>query len=105
MGRTGGKKMKIAKRDGARCFWPLDMDRRSQRRHRHAHIRWIRGDAVLACAEYGKRPIVAGDRGAAAAGLALVAPHGSIAEVDAASSLQHVSANSGHVADLRRGAL
>ena len=46
-----------------------------------------------------------GDCWASATGFALVARHGGVAEVDAAGSLQQVSADGGHVADLRRRAL
>ena len=76
------------------------MDRRLQRRHRHAHIRGIGRDAMIASAQNRKRAIVTSDRWAATAWLALVAGHGCVAEVHAACALQQVATNCCHVADL-----
>src|SRR5678815_6046808 len=60
---------------------------------------------MLARAEDGERAIVARDRRTASAGLAFVARHCGVAEVNAAGALQQVSGNRRHVTDLRRSAL
>src|SRR5258707_11553553 len=102
---VAGKKMEITERDRTWALRPLNVNGCFQRRQGHAHVGWIRGDAMLARSENRKRAIVAGDRWASAAGLALVARHSRVAEVDAARSLQQVSSDGGHISDLCRGAL
>src|SRR6266404_9737155 len=97
--------MKIVERNGARSFWSLHMYRRLKRRHRHAHVRGIRRDAMFACTQDCERTIVAGDRWTPTAGLALVAGHGRITEVDTTCALQQVAAERRHISDLRRGAV
>ena len=82
------KKMKIAERNGARSFRPLQVNRRLQRRHGHAHIRGIRRDAMFACTQDRERAIVSGDRWTPAAGFTLVAGHRGVSEVHAARPLQ-----------------
>src|SRR5258707_13433053 len=102
---VAGKKMEITERDRTWALRSPNVNGCFQRRQGHAHVGWIRGDAMLARAEDGKRAIVAGDRRASAAGFALVARHRGVAEVHAARSLQQVSSRSGHVSDLCGGAL
>src|SRR5215470_3943162 len=97
--------MEIPERNRTWAHRTLNVNGCVQRRQGYAHIGWICGDAVLTRAQNGKRAIVAGDSRAAATGLALVARHSGVAEVDAACSLQEVSADGRHVADLRRSAL
>ena len=83
---------------------PGDMDLGVERGERHAHVGRMRGDAGFARAEDGVHAVEPGDRGAAAAGLALVAGRRGVVEVIAAGALQQVAAGRGHVAQLRRGA-
>ena len=102
--RVAGQKMKVADRNRALALRPLHVDRRFQRRHRHAHVRRVGRDAVFARAQDGERAVAAGDRRAAGAGLALVARHRGVAEVHAARALQQVAGGRRHVAKLRRRA-
>ena len=58
----------------------------------------------FAGAENGMHAIEAGNRGAAAARLALIAGRRGVVEVIAAGALQEIAAGRGHVAQLRRSA-
>ena len=100
--RVAGQKMKVADRDRARALRSLHVDRRFQRRHRHAHVRRVGRDAMFARAEDGERAVAAGDGRAAGPGLALVAGHRGVAEIHAARSLEQVAGSRRHVAKLRR---
>ena len=53
--RVAGQKMKVADGDRARALRSLHVDRRLQRRHRHAHVRRVGRDAMFARAEDGER--------------------------------------------------
>src|SRR5947209_7449909 len=64
----------------------------------------MRGNAVLGCSEDGKAAVIAFARGTTTAWLTLVARLRDILEVDAARTLQEISAGRGHVAQLARGA-
>src|SRR5260221_5380909 len=97
--------MEIAERHRAWTLSPLNVNGRLQRRHRHAHIRGIRRDAMIARAQNSERTIMTSNSRASAAGLALVARHRGIAEVDTTCALQQVPTNRSHVADLSRSAL
>lgn len=82
----------------------LHMHHGIQRSQGHAHIRWMRGDAVRAGAENG---VVFGQPAngrTAGARVAFVARGGMVVEIHAARALQQVAAIAGHVANLRRSA-
>src|SRR5262249_29576763 len=102
---AAGQKMKIAECYRSRTLRTLNLNGRIQSRQRYAHSGRIARDALVARSEDGQRPIVSGDGRTPGAGLALVARHRGVAEVDAASALKQVPPDSRHVADLRRGSL
>jgi len=62
----------------------------------------MRRDAVLAASKHGVDAVIAVERTAAAAGLALVAGQGGIPKVVAPGALQKIAARRGHVPQLRR---
>src|SRR4051794_36504308 len=78
----------LALAPGAQC-----VDYRVQRRHRHAHVGRMRGDAVIAGAEDRVAAIEALERRTAGAGLALVTWPEGVAEVRAARPLHEVAAD------------
>ncbi len=81
-----------------------DLDLRVERSQRLREVAGIGRNAVLTGAEYGVRPVDAVQRGAAGAGIALVAIGvGRVSKVGATRALQDVAAEQGHVADLRTG--
>jgi len=80
------------------------MDRSFKGGQRDIHVGRVCRDAVRACAQYRKCPVVSLDRGAAGARRALVAGHRRIAEVDATGWLQQVAGRRRHITQLRRGA-
>src|SRR5262249_7277811 len=71
---------------------------------RDAHVRGMRGDAVLARPQDRVHPIDPFDRRTAAARLALIAWRGRIVEIEAARALQEVTPGGSHVPQLLRGA-
>src|SRR5262245_42413539 len=97
--------MKISNWYSTRTPWALNVYRGLECRHGHAHVGRIRRDAMFACAEHGEHPIVASNRRAAGTRLALVARHGRVTKVDAASALQEIAGRRRHVAKLRGSSL
>ena len=94
--------MKILERDRAvacRTRHPYDGFQGSQR---HAHIRGMRRDALVARAQNRVDAVVAVDRRASAAGIAFVARCRRVVEVITAGALEQVAAVGRHVAKLRR---
>src|SRR5579864_8308519 len=71
---------------------------------RDGHVRWMRRDTPLRCTEDGQVAVMALARGTATARHALIARLRDILEVDAARTLQQVSAGRRQVAQLARGA-
>ena len=96
--------MQLVERDLAPARPALDLDDGVERDERHAEIRRVRGDAVLAPAEHGMQPVLAAARVAARAGLALVAGAGGVVEIGAARPLQQIAADGRGIAQLRRRA-
>ena len=97
--------MKVGEGDGALAFQAANAHGRIERGERNRHVRRMNGDAAFARAENGVDAVLAFERGAARAGLALVAGgERGVVKVMAARSLQEVAAHRGHVAQLRRGA-
>ena len=102
--RVAGQAVELGEGDGALAARPGDADDRLQRGQRHAHVRRVGGDAVLARAQDRVHAVEAVDRGTAGPRLALVAGRGRVVEVGAARPLHQVAARRRHVAELRRGA-
>ena len=99
--RLARKNEKIGDWNGPSAFGAFQPDHSFKRRERHVHIGRIGGDAMLARSQNGEHSIVPSNGGAARAGFALVARHGSIAEVHASGALKKISAGGRHVAQLR----
>ena len=102
--RVAGKAVKILQRDHALARGAGDVHLRLEHRESHAHVGRVRGDASFARAENCVHPVMAADRGAAAAGLALVAGRSDVVEIRAARSLQQIAARRCHIAQLLRRA-
>src|SRR5215208_6403784 len=98
--RVARQAMKVLKCDDPLPGRTRHMDFSFERCKGDAHIRRMRGDAVLAGAKNSVDPVDAVDRRAAAARLALVAGCGDIIEIEAARSLQQIATRGGHVAQL-----
>src|ERR1700747_1319854 len=96
--------MEFGKRDAALAVFAGRQHARFQRGERDAHVRRMRGDAVLARPQDRVHAVDPFDRGAAAARFALIARRGRIVEIEAARSLQEIAPGGGHVAQLLRGA-
>src|ERR1043166_3505210 len=95
--------MEIGERDGARAAGAADLHYGFDGRERDAEIARVHRDALRAGAENGVHAVVAGDRGTAAAGMALVAfLEGGIVKIFATRALHEISAHGVHVAKLRR---
>ena len=69
---------------------------------RHAHVGWVRRNAVLAGSENGEHAVVPVIAGQPLPGSRLLQRHGRVAEVDAPRALQQVSGRRRHVAKLGR---
>ncbi|KPZ03471.1 sensory box/GGDEF domain/EAL domain-containing protein [Pseudomonas syringae pv. spinaceae] len=95
--------MEVCELDSPLAGTPFDMHHGIQRSQRHAHVRRVRGNAIVTGAEDRVVAIQAITCGATGAGLALVARHAGVVEVIATGALQQVTARAGHVAQLRRG--
>ena len=100
MRRIAGQDMEVREWNGDCAVGSLHMNRGLQRREGDAHVGRVRGDAVIARAEDREHAIVASDRRTTAAGLAFIARHRRIAEVNAPRSLQQVAGRRRHVANL-----
>jgi len=100
--RIAGQEMKRLQRNVAAAGIAFHFDDGIERNQRHAKIRWMGGDAVLAPSEDGMQPIIAAVGIAARTGLTLVASTGDVVEIGAARALQEIAADSGGVAQLRR---
>ena len=100
--RRPGQAMEVGKRHRALAAGPRDMNLGVQRRKRHAHVGRMRRNAVLAGTEDGVHAVEPVARGAAAAGLALIAGRRRVVEVIAARALQKIAAGRCHVAQLLR---
>src|SRR5438876_1605090 len=96
--------MELGEGDYPLAAGPGRKDARLERSKRNAHVGWMRGNAVLACAEDRVHAVDATDRSATAPGRTFVAGRARIVEIEAARSLQQVAAGRCHVAQLRRGA-
>src|ERR1700741_2200548 len=97
--------MEVEKRYAALAFGADEMHRRVERGKCHAHVRWMRRDAMLRRAENSMVGIETVDGVAAGAGFALVtARSGSVVEISAARPLQDIAPDGRHVTNLRRGA-
>src|SRR5215472_10952947 len=70
---------------------------------RDAHIRRMRGNAMFAHSQDRMHPIDSGNRGTAAARLALIAGRSCIVEIEATRALQEIAPCRSHIAQLRRG--
>ena len=90
--------------DDALAAWTRHPHLRVERRQRHAHVGWMRRDAVLARAQDRVDPVDAADGAAARARRALVAGRGGVVKVIAARPLVEVAAVGRGVAELRAGA-
>ncbi len=101
LGVLARQEVKIGERDLARPRGPARVDDGVERQQRDAHVRGVRGDALVARAEHGVHPVVTVEGAAARAGRALVAGRGRIAKVVAARALQQVATHGRHVAQLR----
>src|SRR5215471_12428487 len=101
--RVARRVVKIAKRNRPRSSIGSNrMNLRIEDHHRDAHIRWMRGDAVLTHTKHRMAAIEALERIAAGTWLPPVACRVNIPEIRAASPLQDVSGNGRHVANLCR---
>ena len=97
--------MKVGGRDLPLAVRTVKRDDGIERGERDGQIGRMRSDARLRAAEDGVHAVLAIDRRAAAAGIALVARRErQLAEVRAARALHQVAADRRHVAQLRRGA-
>src|SRR5258708_33042353 len=101
--RVPRQPMELAKRNRALAGWPMYMDLGVERSQRHAHVRWVSGNAGLACAEDRVDAVEAVDGGAAAARLALIARRRNVVEGIAASTLPGVAAGRGQICPPLRG--
>ena len=96
--------MEVSDRDRpAGAIGPRGLDRRVERPHRDRHVARVSGDARIARADDGVLSAEAAERGAAAAGHALVARQVGVVEVGAAGSLQQVAGRGCLVAQLPGG--
>ena len=102
--RVAGQAMEIRERDYALAGRPGHMNPGLEGGQRHAHVGGMHRDAGLAGAEDGMHAVDAGNRGAAAAGLAFVAGRRGVVEIIAARPLQQIAAGRRHIAQLRRRA-
>ena len=96
--------MKIFERDLAPTGLAFDFDNRAEHDERHAEIRRMRRDAMLAPAQHRVQAVFALPRIAARAWLAPIAGARDIIKIIAPRPLQQVAADSGDVADLPRRA-
>src|SRR6185437_656879 len=71
--RIAGEQMKLLERDAALAVRAVHDHDGVERNQRHGEIGGVRGDAMVAAAEHGMEAVLALERGAAAARLALVA--------------------------------
>ena len=94
--------MELCERDRPVAPFPGHTDHGFERRERHAHVRRVRGDALVARPENRVHAVEAVDGRTPGARLTLVAGRGGVVEVIAARALQEVAAVGGHVAELRR---
>src|SRR6516225_6298033 len=83
--------MEFGKRNAALAIFAGCQHTRLEGGERDAHIRGMRGDAVLARPQDRVHPIDPFDRRTAAARLALIAWRGRIVEIEAARSLQEIA--------------
>jgi hypothetical protein len=100
------RQVELARGDRASPSGADDLDHGVEAGERDRRVGGLRGDAVAGPAEDREALVMTLERGAAAAGRALVAGPGQRrfgTEVGAARLLQHVAAERGAVADLRRG--
>ena len=98
-------RVEVLDRDRARPTGSLDVHGGVEHRERDAHVRGVSGDASIADPQHGVHPRLALERRAPRACRPLVAlRHADVAKVSAAGSLEEVSADRRHVADLRRRA-
>ena len=103
--RVARSKVEVAKRNRTGgAIGPYRVNVGIEDGHRHAHVRWMRGNAVLADAQHGVAAIEAVERIAAGSRLSAVARRMNISEIGAARPLQDVAGDRRHVADLRGGA-
>ena len=97
--RVAGQPVKLAQRNRALTFGAAHAHHRVERGERHGHVGRMHGDALVARAEDGVDAVVAFERGAAGAGIALVAlGEGAVIEVIAARALEQIAADRRHVA-------
>src|SRR4051794_33637432 len=97
--------MKIRERNFAFASGTAHPDNRLQRGQRYTHIARMSGNALVALAENGVNTVVTFDCAAAAPRIPLVARwKRRIVKIIAPRSLQKISANCRHVAQLRAGA-
>src|SRR6516162_8242089 len=102
--RIAGQAMEFGKRNAALAVFAGCQHARLEGGERDAHVRGMRGDAVLARPQDRVHPIDPFDRRTAAARLALIAWRGRIVEIEAARSLQEIAPGGCHVPQLLRGA-
>ena len=101
--RIARQAMELGKRNAALAAPAGRQHTRLEGGERDAHVRGMRGDAMLARSQDRVHAVDPADRRTAAARLALIAGRGRIVEIQAARSLQEIAPGRGHVAQLRRG--
>jgi hypothetical protein len=97
--------MEVGQRDPPCAARALHLDRGVQRRERHRHVGRMGGNAVVARPEHGIAAVESLHRGAAGAGLALVAGGCLVVEIQTAGALHQVSPDRRHVPKLPGGAM
>ncbi len=103
MRRAAGRAIEIGERDAARLACRVDrFDRSVERLHRDRHVAGVGGDARLARADHGMQAAETADRGAAAAGLALVARLVGVVKIGTARALEQIARGRRLVAELAR---
>ena len=95
--------MEVTKRDAALAARAGCQHARIESSECDAHVRGMRGDAVLARPQDRVHPVDPADRGTTAFRLALIARCACIVEIEAARSLQEIAARGRHIAQLLRG--
>jgi len=95
--------VEVPKCDAALTSRADEVDGGIERRHCHAHVGWMRRDAMVRRSQNGVNAVEAIDGVTTAAGRAFVAVCGAVVEVIASGALHEVAPSGRHVTKLRGG--